>query len=656
MTVTEVQQQVFAATADSRQALSAKLSVKVFRQGITQRRRPRSCGEDPVAGERWRNSTARDFDLGQFRHARTRTKRLMKLLTSAYCIWFRSGTAPMNFRSSALAFLLTLAGAGAWAQAPAAVPPAKEDRLPKQELTAQILYQFLLAEIAAQRGQFGLSSSAYLDLANSTRDPRIARRAAEVAFHSRQYDVALDAVRFWLSLEPESQPAKQMQSTLLLSSGRIDELAASLAGDLATEAPNVGEALLRMARAFTRYPDKQVIHRLFNQLTEPYLGLAEARLVRAQAELGIGDVARARSEIDQALALRPNWDLAAMFKAELLPKGSVQLDFLKAWLETNPGAQDVRLAYARALVGEKRYEDARVEFRRLLAANPDSPEMLYAVGILSMQVNDAGEAEQQLRRYVELGRGDVNPARFYLGQMAEQAGRLDEALAWYDQVGDGEQAVQARVRAALVLVRQNKLDEARTRLATARATSPDDMRLVVAEGQLLRDAGRHADAYAFFARMLEVRPDDPEILYETALAAEKLGHLEIAERHLLRLIALKPDSAQGYNALGYTLADRNVRLDEAAQLIDKAVSLAPDDAAILDSKGWLLFRQGNLPAALEFLRKAFAKHPDGEIAAHLGEVLWNLGRRDEALAVWREAAKAHPTNEVLTATIKRFTP
>jgi tetratricopeptide (TPR) repeat protein len=575
----------------------------------------------------------------------------------------------MKIRSPLLALLLVLSGACAWAQTPAPAPvpvaepaakapvPGKaEDGLPKQELTGQILYQFLLGEIAAQRGQYPLAAGALLDLANTTRDPRIVRRAAEVAFHSRQYEIALDAVGLWLSLEPDSPSARQMQSTLLLSSGRIDELAASLARDLARAAPNTGEALLRLVRAFTRYPDRQAVHRLFQQLTQPYLGLAEARFVRAQAELGIGDTGRAGSEIDQALALRPNWDVAALFKAELLPKGPAQLDFLKTWLEANPGAQDVRLAYARSLVGEKRYEDARVEFRRLLAANPESPEMLYAVGILSLQVNDSSEAEQQLRRYVGVGRGDVNPARFYLGQIAEQTGRPDEAIGWYDQVAAGEHLMQARVRAAQILLRQNKLDEARARLAAARGTEPDDPRLVIAEAQLLRDAGRHADAYAFLAAELEARPDDIEILYETALAAEKLGYLDVMERRLQRVIALNPESAQGYNALGYSFADRNMRLDEAAQLIDKAVMLKPDDAAILDSKGWLLFRQGNLPAALEYLRKAFAKMPDAEIAAHLGEVLWVLGRRDEALAVWREAAKAHPGNDVLTATIKRFAP
>ena len=568
----------------------------------------------------------------------------------------------MNLSPSVFALSLALVSTATWAQAPDAKAPdapaqAKAgDRLPKQELTGQILYQFLLAEIAAQRGQFGLSAGAYLDLAQSTRDPRIVRRAAEIAFHARQYDSALEASRLWLSLEPESQQARQMLATLLLASGRIEELATSLARDLAAEGPQIGDALIRMVRAFARYPDRLAVQRLFDQLTQPYLDLAEARLVRAQTAVGAGDADRARSEIERTLELRPSWELAALFKAELLPKGAAQLDFLKSWLASNPDAKDVRLGYARGLVSEKRYEAARVEFRRLLSTSPDNPDMLYAVGILALQVNDAAEAEQQLRRFVEIGRGELDPARFYLGQIADQSGRPDEALRWYDQVSAGEHALPAKVRAAQVLLRQNKLDEARERLAAARAGAPGDARLVVAESQLLRDAGRHAEAFSFLAKALEVQPDQPDLLYETALTAEKLGYVDVMERHLRRLMVLKPDSAQAYNALGYSLADRNLRLDEAAQLLEKALSLAPDDPFILDSKGWLLFRQGNFAAALEALQKAYAQKPDAEIAAHVGEVLWALGRSSEALVVWREATKAHPTNEVLAATIKRFVP
>ena len=571
----------------------------------------------------------------------------------------------MNLFSSVFALFLTLTSACAWAQANAVPsahgaksPPGKdqEDRLPKIELTGQILYQFLLAEIAAQRGQLELAASAYLDLARSTQDVRIARRAAEIAFRARKYDSALEAVRLWANLDPESEHARQMMATLLLASGRIDELADSLGRDLAAEGPRVGDALARTARAFARYPDKQAVQRLFDRLTQPYLDVAEARLMRAQAAAGAGDAARARSEIDQALILRPAWAQAALLKAELLPQGEARIDFLKSFLAANPIAQDVRLSYAKALVSDKRYEEARAEFRRLLSASPDNPEMLYAIGILSLQVNDAAEAEQHLQRFVQIGQGDLDPARFYLGQIAEQAGRPDDALRWYDQVLAGDNFVPAKVRAAQILVRQGKLGEARERLAAARANAPDEARLVVAEAQLLRDAGRHEEAFAFMAKALELQPDQPDLLYETAMAAEKLGRLDVMESHLRRLIELKPDSPQGYNALGYSFADRNVRMEEAEQLIDTALSLTPDDPFILDSKGWVLFRQGKLAAALETLKKAFAQRSDAEIAAHIGEVLWALGRTEEAKAVWRDAAKAHPGNEVLAATIKRFVP
>lgn len=564
----------------------------------------------------------------------------------------------MNLLSAVFALFLILAAGSASAQAPAAPPaPAKDDeRLPKLDLTGQILYQFLFAEIAAQRGQFGLSAGAYLDLAKNTRDPRIVRRAAEMAFHARQYDSALEATRLWLNLEADSPQAKQMYATLLLANGRIEELAGSLARDVAADPAKAGDSLMRMMRAFARFPDRPAVQRLFDLLTQPYPELPEAHFVRAQVAAGAGDAERARKEIERALELRPTWDLAALAKAELLPRGAAQIAYLQTWLDSNPDGQDVRLGYARLLVGEKRYDDARAQFRRLLSGNPDNPDILYATGILSLQLNDGAEAERHLKRFVEIGRGDLNPARFYLGQIADQAGRTDEALRWYDQVESGEHAGPARVRGAQVLLRLGRLDEARARLAAARSGTLGDARLLVAEAQLLRDAGRHAEAYALLAEALKAQPDQPELLYETALAAEKLGYVDLLESYLRRLISLQPDSAQAYNALGYSLADRNLRLDEAAQLIDKALSLAPDDPFILDSKGWVLFRQGKPAAALDALQKAYGQKPDAEIAAHIGEVLWSLGRRDDALSVWREAAKAHPTNEALTATIKRFAP
>ncbi|PKO84769.1 MAG: hypothetical protein CVU17_00860 [Betaproteobacteria bacterium HGW-Betaproteobacteria-11] len=565
--------------------------------------------------------------------------------------------------------LLVLAAGPALAQnipppAPAVVPPlaeqaeapAADGHLPKQELSGQILYQFLLAEIAGQRGQLALASGLYLDLAKTTRDPRIVRRAAEVAFYAKQYEQALEAVRLWLELEPEAKQARQMEATLLLASGRVDELAKRFGGELKLAGPRAGELLLQLAQVFARYPDKAVVARLFEQVTAPWPNLPEAHLLRSQAALGVGDKARAGAEIDQALALRPDWELAALLKADQLPRGAAQLDYLKQFLLAHPQANDVRLGYARTLVAEKRYAEARGEFQTLLAVRPDHPDVLFAVGVLSLQLDDTAEAEYRLRRFVEIGRGDLDTARYYLGQIADQDKRSDQALAWYQAVAAGEHLLPARVRAAQILFQQNKLDAAREQLEAARAVLPGDVRLTIAEAQLMRDAGHHADAYALLSEALAAQPDDPDLLYETALAAEALGYLDVLEKHLRRLIELKPDSAQAYNGLGYSLADHDQRLPEAAQLIDKALELAPNDPFILDSKGWVSFRQGQLEPALEYLRRAYTQRSDPEIAAHIGEVLWALGRRDEALKLWREAAKTHPQNKALETTIKRFVP
>ncbi|MDO8313833.1 MAG: tetratricopeptide repeat protein [Rugosibacter sp.] len=542
-------------------------------------------------------------------------------------------------------------------QASEAATSAKEDeRLPKMALTEKILYEFLLAEIAGQRGQMAIASEVYFDLAKNTRDPRIVRRAAEVALYARQYPTALEASRMWVAIDPQAREAQRMLATLLLASGRIDELAISLAHDLENAGPRTGDLLLQQPRVFANYPDKAAVKRLLDQLTQPYAALPEAHLVRAQAALAVNDKAGAMSEVDQALALRTTWEPAALLKAGLLAQGAPQLDFLKRFLAANPSAHDVRLGYARTLVAEKRYDDARKEFETLLRLNPENPDVLFAVGILSLQLNDVATAEKHLKHFMLLGRGEQDAARFYLGQIAEHAGKNDEALEWYRAVADGEQKAPAHVRAAQLLVQQNKLDEAREQIAIARASTPTDSRLIIAESQLLREGGRYTEGYAMLSAALEAQPDDPDLLYETALMAEKLNDVTTMERHLRYLIKLKPEEAIAYNALGYSLADRKVRLAEAMQLIDRALTLKPDDPFILDSKGWALFRQGQANEALTTLKKAYALKPDAEIAAHIGEVLWSLGRHDEAIKLWRDATLAHPKNETLATTIKRFVP
>lgn len=528
---------------------------------------------------------------------------------------------------------------------------------PSVELTPQILYQFLIAEVAGQRGQYEFAARTFADLAIATRDPRIARRAADAAMAAKQMNLALSQTRLWFELEPDSLAARQTLANLLAAGNHLDELATMLAKDLAEDGPRVGESLLRLSRVMTRHPDKVAVVKLVDQLTIPYENLPEAHFARAQAAVGINETERALASLDKALALRPQWELAALMKVQLLPRGAAQTAFLKSFVERNPNAWAMRQTYARALVGDKEYAAARSEFRAVLEGMPDNVEVTYALGILALQLEDVADAERHLRRVLEVGKGDQNPVFFYLGQIAEDGKRFDEALNLYAGVSSGDHQLQALLRSAQILARSGRTDEAREKLVQARSLAPkEEPRLLIAEAQLLRESGRYEEVLKLLAEGLKKNPEAPELLYESAIAAEKLDKLDLAEKWFRKLIALQPDQALGYNALGYSLADRNLRLDEAQKLIDQALALSPGDPFILDSKGWVLFRQGKYEQALAALKQAYTIRQDAEIAAHLGEVLWALGRVDEARALWLEAAKAHPSNTLLAATIKRLSP
>ena len=314
-----------------------------------------------------------------------------------------------------------------------AEPPAAADeddsasvvapgRLPKIELTPQLLHQFLVAEFAGHRGQMALAVSAYQDLVVKTRDPRVARRAAEIALYAHQYNAALDDARIWVEADPDSEPARQMLASLLAASGRSEELATQVAKMLSSAGPGpaLGNALLRLNSVFSRSPDKASVQRLIDQVTAPYLGVAEAHFARAIAAYEARDPQSAGSEIDRALALRPDWEQAALVRAQIAPRGPEMLEGLRSFVVANPKAMDARLAYARALVSEKRYEDARREFNSILAVSAENPDVIYAIAVLSLQLNEPGLAEGHLKRLVDLGYSEADSARLYLGQIAEE--------------------------------------------------------------------------------------------------------------------------------------------------------------------------------------------------------------------------------------------
>jgi tetratricopeptide (TPR) repeat protein len=555
---------------------------------------------------------------------------------------------PRTIRLIIAAASLSLAGCAAVAQ-------TKD--IPSSELNEPMLYEFLLGEIALQRGDNGLAAQTFLDLAKRTGDPRVARRAVEVANQARMPELALEAAKTWHELDPSSSHALQVVAALFVASKRVDEALPYLEKLLSADGVNLENGFMQLNRLLAGNPDKAANLRVVRQLASKHPQLPQAHFAVAQASAAAGDEAAAVAAVRRAAALRPDWELAALLEAQIVQRRSpaAAAKVLADFVAKNPNSREARLNYARVLVLDKRLPEARKQFEAVLAANPGNTEVIYAVGLLAFQLKDYPVAEENMKRLLALGYRDANGVRYLLGQIAEEQKQWPQAVQWYERISDGEQALPARMRTANAIAKQGKLEEARAFLKRVAADNPDEeTQLTVAEAQLLRDANRNQDALQLLGEALQKEPDQPELLYDYALTAEKLERYDVLESNLRKLIQVRPDHAHAYNALGYSFAERNMRLPEARKLIERALELAPDDYFIIDSLGWVLYREGDLKGAAEQLRRAYGGRPDAEIGAHLGEVLWVMGERDEANRVWQESLKSSPENETLQKTIKRF--
>ena len=554
----------------------------------------------------------------------------------------------------------SLAGAYACAQVPGSVPGAAPSPTPDrsvEELSEPTLYEFLLGEIALQRGDLPLAARTYLELARRTRDGRVARRAVEIANQAREPELALEAARLWHEIEPASGHALQVLAATLVAAKRVDEAAPVLEKLFSADGVSRENAFMQVNRLLAGNADKAANLRVIRTVAAKYPQLPQAHFAVAQAALLAGDDAAALAAAREAQKIRPDWELAVLLEAQVLQKRSnaEAAKRLGTFVENYPQARETRLSYARVLVLDKRYAEARKQFEAVAGANPTNPEVIYAVGLLAYQLKDYGAAEDYMKRVLGLNYRDPEGVRYVLGQIAEEQKLWPRAIEWYESIQSGDHVMPARMRTANAIAKQGKLDEARAFLKRVATDNPEDeVQLTVAEAQLLRDANKHADAFSLLNDALGKQPEQPELIYDLALTAEKLERFDLLESHLRNLIRIKPDHAHAYNALGYSFAERNTRLAEARKLIEKALELAPEDYFIIDSMGWVLYRQGDLKGAARELRRAYGGRPDAEIGAHLGEVLWMLGERAEARRIWDEALKAGPDNETLQKTIKRL--
>lgn len=566
----------------------------------------------------------------------------------------------------ALATAVGLANA-ARADEPAPTPPASS------ALDAMLFYQLLLGELNVRGGDAGAGYSLILDAARRQKDAALFQRAVEVALQGRSGESALAAARAWSQALPEDNEADRYVLQILLALNRVGEAGTALRELLqSTPADGRNEAINAVPQAFARASDKAQALAAVREGLAPFLNQpahgASAWTTLGRMELLNERLAAAADAARRGHAIEPTSPFPALLAIELLERGHSEVEPLirqqiDAARNATPRDLGVAISYARALLDLQRLRDARVQLERLTTRAAEQPEPWLLLGSLQVQDRAYNAAQLSLQTYIglvrdapdERARRGLTQAYLLMAEIAEKQQDYVAANAWIDRIDNPQDIIAAQQRRASVLARQGRLADARQLLRAQPERRPEDARLkLLAEAQLLREFKAWREAYEVYTEAAQRFPDEPELIYEQAMMAERAGQPAEMERLLRQLIAARPDHHHAYNALGYSLADRNERLPEAKQLIEKAVSMAPNDAYIQDSLGWVEFRLGNTERALAILRDAYGKRPDAEIAAHLGEVLWVKGQRDEALKVWREGLLLANDNETLQQTLRRL--
>ncbi len=548
-------------------------------------------------------------------------------------------------------------------------------------LDAPLFYQLLIGEIELAGGQANTAYEVVLDAARRTRDDALFRRAVDIALGARSGDRALAAAKAWRIARPESLEPLRLQLQMLVALNRLPdatEVARSLLAQ--TPAPERSATLASLPRLAQRSADRKLAQAFVEQAVAPYLNAPAtrnaARVALGRAALAAGDTAKALEAAQRAQADDPETPGAALLALDMAREKPQAESLVQAYLKQPAASTEVRLGYVRMLTAAQRFTPAIEQLSLVTQAEPNMAAPWLTLGALQLELRNLVPAQAALRRYVELAQAQGAPravageddddeattpaqgltqAWLMLSQAAEQGGDYAQAEQWLARIDNPQRALDVLARRAGILARQGQLAKAQELLRGAPERTPDDARAkLLAQAQLLRDARQWRPALELLQSGGERFPEDMDLVYEQAMMAEKLGELDLMERKLRQVIQARPEHAHAHNALGYSLAERKLRLPEARQLIARALQLSPGDPYITDSLGWVEYRMGNAGEALRLLRAAYSARPDTEIAAHLGEVLWASGQREEALRVWRDARGRDAANDVLRETLARL--
>lgn len=525
------------------------------------------------------------------------------------------------------------------------------------ELSGEVLYYLLSAEIAAQRGQIGLSSALYSKAAEVTRDPRVAQQATRAAYYARDDKRAIAAAKLWNELEPKNLEARQVLAALLVRAGKTETAVKHFEYVLRHGKHSERQGFMLISSLLSKEKDKQAALEVMRKLIAKRKDNPHALFAYSQLAFLTGTLDVAVNSIKKVIELQPEWTEAYILQTNIFVRQGYKahaLEVLRQSVASQSDNAKLRMFYARNLVDAKQFGGAIKQFSLLTDDETLQHEARYALGLLSLQMNKPAQSQEYFTQLLE-DKKRVPESQYYLAQSYESQNKLDDAIKWYKKISNNQFRFEAKLRMAIILAKQGNMQDARLLLQNISPDSLDkELRVYLAEGEMLNDAKQHEEALTLYNEALQQLTDNNRLLYARALTAEKLGKIDLAISDLESIVKREPENAQALNALGYTLVDKTKQLEQGLVYIKKALKLAPEDPSILDSIGWAYYRLGQYDEALKYLKRAFEQLKDAEVAAHLGEVLWVAGDREAAQEVWNSAIQQAPNDDLLLNVIQKF--
>ncbi len=527
----------------------------------------------------------------------------------------------------------------------------------KTEITPDVLYLLMTAEIAGQRNQYGIALDAYLQAAKRANDARVSERAAKIGLYVKDQNKTDQAVNIWLNQDKDNLTARKIAVLSALREQNKDKALVHLDKLLDDDPASFEITLMELHKSLGQKSNPDFIFAVLEDMLPKHQDQAVIYFVQAILASQVKQFSLAKNKTYEALKRQPSWDKPLILKAQLSAQTNqlnTAISTLKNVLKSSPDNQRLKKMLGQILMKNKEYDKAFQLYEDLLKSEPEDSESDYAIAIMLLQQQKEDEAKTRLKRLVNKPKWNEQ-ACFYLGRIEFKKKNYDEAIVWFDKVTQGPYEFDAIMASITVLMNQKKFDQTEQRLIDVSRKFPEQStHISLLKAEIYNEQKHYQQAFQTLSDSLAQAPEHRDLLYSRALTAEKLDQLDILERDLKKILANNPKDAGALNALGYTLTDRTNRLKEAEVYLLEAISIQPDEAVILDSIGWLRYKMGNFPDALTYLRNAYQKLPESEIAAHLAEVLWAKGNKNEAKKVYDDAVKKAPDDEYLLKFKQRF--